>query len=108
MELPGSDPSLAYSAQPALKKQWPSRGGTQPWTTTRCHRLLRPLRTHISALRREIELENAQRLDHEADGPVDAVNLDKPKIQQTYSRRGRRPTKPSGEHHTHLVTYLLC
>lgn len=31
----------------------PAQPSTQPWTATRCHRLLRPLLTHISALRKD-------------------------------------------------------
>ncbi|KAM7194979.1 hypothetical protein V8F20_007705, partial [Naviculisporaceae sp. PSN 640] len=49
---------------------------TQPWTATRCHRLLRPLLTHISALRKDKawkalaaqeEANNAKRRRDESD-----------------------------------------
>lgn len=65
----------------------------QPWTTARCHRLLRPLKTHISALRREVDLDNSERLIDNADQDSAARG----RIQHTYSRRGRKaqhPTQP--------------
>lgn len=73
----------------------PSRD-TQPWTTTRCHRLLRPLKTHIFALRREIDQENVESTsdDVSEDGnsgkTVDPVSRTG-RYQHTYSRRGRKP-----------------
>lgn len=102
MESLGNGQVSTWNTQPALRKKLPPKRGTQPWTTTRCHRLLRPLKTHISALRREIELENSQRLSEGADGNaiegiVGGVNLDKSKVQHTYSRKGRRPKRSNGE-----------
>lgn len=66
-----------------------TRESTQPWTTTRCRRLLRPLKTSISALRRELELENLEtpREDAAQDSDPAAAGT---KIQRTYSRRGRK------------------
>lgn len=70
----------------------------QSWTTTRCHRLLRPLKTHISALRRQVELESCDKL---SDGdPGDGTTGDsrlRGTIQHTYSKRGRRPTTGATE-----------
>lgn len=76
-------------------QQQPTRD-TQPWTTTRCHRLLRPLKTHISALRREKEQESSELMsdDGSGDGSVRAHVAQSPKttrFQRTYSRRGRKP-----------------
>lgn len=74
----------------ASKPSHPARESIQPWTTTRCHRLLRPLKTHISALRREAVLEDSDRLsDDVAEDSSAAVS--RAKIQHTYSRRGRKP-----------------
>lgn len=92
----------AWNTYPALGKQLPSRGSSQPWTTTRCHRLLRPLKTHIAALRREFEVENSQSVseDPDANNMEDSVGgavLDKSKVQHTYSKRGRKPTRPNDE-----------
>ncbi|KAI7783112.1 hypothetical protein LA080_012566 [Diaporthe eres] len=65
-----------------------ARESLQPWTPTRCHRLLRPLKTHISALRREIDLEDSERLSDDVaqDG---AAETNRSSLQHTYSRRGR-------------------
>lgn len=89
-------PSARYTRAAVLEQQKIAREAT-PWTTTRCHRLLRPLKTHIIALRREIELENAEAQDedgHQADefaGMSRRAPRGRPKIQHTYSRRGRPP-----------------
>lgn len=91
-----------WNTYPTLPKQLPPRGGSQPWTTTRCHRLLRPLKTNISALRREIELENSQNLRKNPDanslgGSVGGALLDRSNVQHTYSKRGRKATRPNDE-----------
>lgn len=72
----------------------PSRD-TQPWSTTRCQRLLRPLKTHIFALRREIEQESVEITSGDVSedgnpgidvGPMSSTG----RYQHTYSRRGRK------------------
>lgn len=85
---------------------------TQPWTTTRCHRLLRPLKTHIFALRREDEQESSESMNDDvsedgksgtAVGPISSTG----RYQHTYSRRGRKPSaaatssasQPQGSQH---------
>lgn len=66
-----------------------TRESLQPWTPTRCHRLLRPLKTHISALRREIDLEDSEKLSDDAaqNGTAETIRSNS---QRTYSRRGRK------------------
>lgn len=92
--------STTWHTHPFFRNQQPVRE-TQPWTTTRCHRLLRPLKTHISALRREFELENFDRLTDDGllDAPSESTgtgNTTKGRIHHTYSRRGRRPPATAG------------
>lgn len=88
---------------------------TQPWTTTRCHRLLRPLKTHIFALRREVEQESSDSTNDvvaedskssTAVGPISRTG----RYQHTYSRRGRKPgaaalssaLQPQGSQHAQI------
>lgn len=74
----------------SLKRRQSVRESLQPWTPSRCHRLLRPLKTHISALRREIDLEDSERLSDDVaqDGTAET---NRSSLQHTYSRRGRKP-----------------
>ena len=78
-----------------------------PWTATRCHRLLRPLLTHLSALRREVALisnahsersSSSSHLNSDGKRPrtrSSSANAGK-KIRYTYSTRGsRRSNTPS-------------
>lgn len=97
MDSSDSQNSTTWHTTSSFRKPQPARE-TTPWTTTRCHRLLRPLKTHISALRREVELESAEALSDgaPADGASDLgrpTTAGRPKIQHTYSRRGRRPAR---------------
>ncbi|KUI64752.1 hypothetical protein VM1G_00415 [Cytospora mali] len=78
-----------WRMQPSSRHSLLARESMQPWTTTRCHRLLRPLKTHISALRREVDLENPERLGDDAAQDSTSV-VAQAKVQHTYSRRGRR------------------
>lgn len=96
-----------YRRQPP---QRPARD-SQPWTTTRCHRLLRPVKTHIVALRRDMGLDSAdaELLSECEDGSgnghsstvgtiVGEPRSSKGRIQHTYSRRGRKPTAEATSH----------
>ncbi|RYP79104.1 hypothetical protein DL771_000082 [Monosporascus sp. 5C6A] len=80
----------------------PARSGepSQPWTTTRCHRLLRPLISRIASLRRDIAvLLPKQPLDH-GQGPDRAGVkrkssecdwlLPRKKVHRTYSQKRSR------------------
>ncbi|KAI1116068.1 hypothetical protein F5Y14DRAFT_409130 [Nemania sp. NC0429] len=51
-----SEQAWYQSRRPAHKTEEPS----QPWTTARCHRLLRPLVSRIASLRREIAATTSQ------------------------------------------------
>lgn len=84
--------SYNMDTQPPSRQPQPARESLQPWTTTRCHRLLRPLKTHISALRREVDLEDSERISDDAaqDGTSVAA---RGRVQHTYSRRGRKAQK---------------
>ncbi|PSR83773.1 hypothetical protein BD289DRAFT_277453 [Coniella lustricola] len=75
----------------------------QPWTATRCHRLLRPLRTHIAGLRREIALEH-EATDAENVSQSNGAESSKSRLQYTYSRRGRKaqPLGMAAEPHREL------
>lgn len=67
---------------------------SQPWTTTRCHRLLRPLKTHLAALKKQVESESSETLMSDG-GSLDGSSGEsksKHKIHHTYSKRRRRPT----------------
>lgn len=79
----------SYHDRSSSKRRQSARESLQPWTPTRCHRLLRPLKTHISALRREIDLEDSERL---SDGVAQdgAAETNRSSLQHTYSRRGRK------------------
>jgi hypothetical protein len=72
----------------SFKRRQSAKECLQPWTPTRCHRLLRPLKTHIAALRREIDLEDFERLSD--DVAQDGAGTNRPSLQHTYSRRGRK------------------
>lgn len=85
----------SWHTQSSFKRRQSVRESLQPWTPSRCHRLLRPLKTHISALRREIDLEDSERLSDDVaqDG---AAETNRSSLQHTYSRRGRKPqARPS-------------
>ncbi|KAK2604532.1 hypothetical protein N8I77_007453 [Diaporthe amygdali] len=71
------------------RRRQSARENLQPWTPTRCHRLLRPLKTHIYALRREIDLEDSERLSDDVaqNGTAETARSN---LQRTYSRRGRK------------------
>ncbi|RYP09526.1 hypothetical protein DL764_001211 [Monosporascus ibericus] len=86
----------------------PARSGepSQPWTTTRCHRLLRPLISRIASLRRDIAASlPKQPLDH-SEGPDRAGAkrkssecgwlLPRKKVHRTYSQK--RSRFPAEEH----------
>ncbi|KAK3944605.1 hypothetical protein QBC46DRAFT_251660, partial [Diplogelasinospora grovesii] len=62
------------SAQPSRcpSKQSAAHEQAQPWTATRCHRLLRPLLTHITALRKENARTAVACLGTEPPLPVDS------------------------------------
>lgn len=95
MDTSNTRSSTTWHTHPSFRNPKTVRE-TQPWSTTRCHRLLRPLKTHISALRREYDLENSERLTDDGlmDAPSESTgarNASKGKIQHTYSKRGRRP-----------------
>lgn len=95
----------SWQTHPSFKRRQSAREILQPWTPTRCHRLLRPLKTHISALRREIDLENSERLSDDV-VQEGAAETNRAGLQHTYSRRGRKargrpstsggPKTPSG------------
>lgn len=78
----------SWHTHSSSRRRQSARESLQPWTPTRCHRLLRPLKTHISALRREIDLEDSERLSDDVaqDG---AAETNRSSLQHTYSRRGR-------------------
>ncbi|RYO81162.1 hypothetical protein DL766_006579 [Monosporascus sp. MC13-8B] len=95
-----------YEPRPAPPK--PARSGepSQPWTTTRCHRLLRPLISRIASLRRDIAVSlPKQPLDH-GQGPDRAGAkrkssecgwlLPRKKVHRTYSQK--RSRLPAEEH----------
>lgn len=84
--------STTWHTQSSSRHAQPARESMQPWTTTRCHRLLRPLKTHISALRREVDLENSERLSDDAAQDSASV-APRGRVQHTYSRRGRKAQK---------------
>lgn len=67
----------------------PTARETQPWTTTRCHRLLRPLKAHIAALRRDHTLESDAQ-GTESVAKIDTTGFSRATLQHTYSRRGRK------------------
>ena len=79
----------SWHDQSSFKRRQTARESLQPWTPTRCHRLLRPLKTHVSALRREIDLEDSERLSDgvSQDG---AAETNRSGLQHTYSRRGQK------------------
>lgn len=79
----------SWHTHSSFKRRQSGKESLQPWTPTRCHRLLRPLKTHISALRREIDLEDSLRLSDDVaqDG---AAETNRSSLQHTYSRRGRK------------------
>lgn len=89
----------SWHTNSSFKRRQSVRENLQPWTPSRCHRLLRPLKTHISALRREIDLEDSERLSDDVaqDG---AAETNRSSLQHTYSRRGRkaqaRPSTSAG------------
>ncbi|KAG8165781.1 hypothetical protein KVR01_004333 [Diaporthe batatas] len=90
MEQPsGTRGRTSWHERSSSKRRQSARESLQPWTPTRCHRLLRPLKTHISALRREVDLEDSERLSDGAaqDGTAEA---NRSGLQHTYSRRGRK------------------
>ncbi|KAI3397009.1 hypothetical protein diail_11336 [Diaporthe ilicicola] len=72
-----------------------ARESLQPWTPTRSHRLLRPLKTHISALRREIDLEDLEKLSDDV-AQNGTAQTSSSTLQRTYSRRGRKPKVAPG------------
>lgn len=79
----------SWHKQSSFKRRQSARETLQPWTSTRCHRLLRPLKSHIAALRREIDLEDLERLSDDVvqDG---AAETNHSRLQHTYSRRRRK------------------
>lgn len=89
MEPMNTQNRTSWHIHPSFKRRQSAREILQPWTPTRCHRLLRPLKTHISALRREIDLEDSEKLgdDVAQDGAAETNNSN---LQYTYSRRGRK------------------
>lgn len=103
MDSPLTETSSIRHTYRQRPQQRPARD-TQTWTTTRCHRLLRPLKTHIFALRREVERENSETLKDDESGDGSSGTNSGPaskqaKYQHTYSRRGRKlgPRAPSHE-----------
>ncbi|EFX06099.1 hypothetical protein CMQ_4168 [Grosmannia clavigera kw1407] len=82
----------------------------QPWTTTRCHRLLRPLISHLAALLKEEVRITAQRRDMAAEGrslelerltdpskqsPLSEPGTGSKRVRYTYSSRRRRHQQPT-------------
>lgn len=79
----------SWHTHSSSKRRQSAREILQPWTPTRCHRLLRPLKTHISALRREIDLEDSEKPEDDA-AQEGAAETTRSSLQHTYSRRGRK------------------
>ncbi|RYP16608.1 hypothetical protein DL767_010157 [Monosporascus sp. MG133] len=89
-----------YKPRPPVPKSARSGEPSQPWTTTRCHRLLRPLISRIASLRRDIAVSlPKQPLDH-GEGPDRAGAkrkssecgwlLPRKKVHRTYSQKRSR------------------
>lgn len=87
---------------------------TQPWTATRCHRLLRPLLAHIAALRKDKERKALISNGHSSTGsgqttkprrtvlgkrsyPADDSDYDDKKPCRKYSRKGSRRRSSSDQ-----------
>lgn len=89
----------SWHTHSSFRRRQSARESLQPWTPSRCHRLLRPLKTHISALRREIDLEDSERLSDDVAQDA-AAETNRSSLQHTYSRRGRkaqaRPSSSGG------------
>ncbi|RYP84198.1 hypothetical protein DL770_005240 [Monosporascus sp. CRB-9-2] len=95
-----------YKPRPPVPK--PARSGepSQPWTTTRCHRLLRPLISRIASLRRDIAVSlPKQPLDHGQGSDRAGAKrkssecgwlLPRKKVHRTYSQK--RSRFPAEEH----------
>ncbi|RYP60240.1 hypothetical protein DL769_008201 [Monosporascus sp. CRB-8-3] len=95
-----------YKPRPSVPK--PARSGepSQPWTTTRCHRLLRPLVSRIASLRRDIAvslpkppLDHGQELDRAGAKRKSSECgwlLPRKKVHRTYSQK--RSRFPAEEH----------
>lgn len=78
----------------------------QPWTATRCHRQLRPLLAHLTALRRERAAAELKRKNDDSRFlcstkkrlPCDSDAADRKRLRYTYSQKGmgrRRKIQPS-------------
>ena len=95
-----------------------SDSSSPPWTASRCHRLLRPLLSHLASLRRETTREALQMrsrpLEPAPKRPrVDDEPLSRKKSRYTYSLKGSRkrdgsvlPTRPPTLH-SHKMSRVL-
>ena len=86
-------PSNWRSRQPAHRNGQAS-GPTQIWTASRCRRLLRPLVSHIAALRKQIAREQSESsvqsgsvVESGSDSATGLSAAGSSKVRQTYSRR---------------------
>ncbi|KAK1769203.1 hypothetical protein QBC33DRAFT_532593 [Phialemonium atrogriseum] len=94
------------------KVSGPANGLCQQWTATRCHRLLRPLLTHVAALRKEVDWQRsfcpdqnlaqsrAQEAVSEASGKRSSSDRDsfqaRKKARYTYSLKTSKATSHRG------------
>ncbi|KAK3313466.1 hypothetical protein B0H66DRAFT_566279 [Apodospora peruviana] len=78
-----------------------SSESTQPWTATRCHRLLRPLLTHIAALRKEKARRAAVSC---GDATISEANNNKTSVASGNKKR-RNPPDPASSHPQKKIRY---
>ena len=112
--------SISYAESPSLppiyrngnsdilpaRAQREAAAAEQPWTATRCHRQLRPLLAHLTALRRERAIAELKKKNDDSRYlpnpkkrlPGDNAAADRKRVRYTYSLKGtgrRRNGQPS-------------
>ena len=86
----------------AARSTAPSDLASLPWTATRCHRLLRPLLTHVTALRKEVKRQHPiQSLGEDLSrgngvecGPGSDLKKPHKRVRRTYSLKASKRATP--------------